>query len=77
MNNTERKEYLEHHELNTQMNKILLEIEEIRMRINKMTLEAQQLNLSNKKIFIETIFYPLIVSGGLTGLITIILKFFN
>lgn len=68
---------LQRRELNANIEKIHIEIDEIRVRIAKMALESEQLTLLNKKLFLETVFYPLVVLGGLTGFITLIVSYFR
>lgn len=72
----ERRERLERLEINTRIDKMLLESEEISNRIKIMALESQKLSLMNRKIFLETIFYPFVVIGSLAGLITFLISYF-
>lgn len=73
MDTTER---LHRAKLNAEIDKMFAEMQKINAEMQKMNAETQKMTMETRKLYREMLFYPLVVLGGLAGLIGLIIKFF-
>lgn len=71
------QENLRHVKLNVEIDKLLAEMQKINAEMQKMNAETQKITVETRKLYREMLLYPLVVLGGLAGLISLIIKFFS